>query len=36
MRNYLKRFQSVFDLIDNSIVLDFKDFEREETITTVD
>jgi hypothetical protein len=32
----LNGLQSVFDLIDNSIVLDFKDFEEEETITTVD
>lgn len=32
----LNGLQSVFDLIDNAIVLDFKDFKEEETITTAE
>jgi len=32
----LNGLQSVFDLINNEIFLDFKDFEEEETITTAE
>jgi len=32
----LNGLQSVFDLIDNARVLDFKDFEEEETITATE
>jgi hypothetical protein len=32
----LNGLQSVFDLINNEIVLDFKDFKEEENITTAE